>query len=153
MQHFYFDHNATTPVSPEVFQAMAPMMTEVFGNASSIHHPGQIAKQRLEMSRRQVAAFMNCDPREIVFLSGGTEAVDCHSYCSCSCSCKYSRCCGSCSSKFVDCSSRCRIFHFECSSRCGCSGTAYISIEQRTGGLTHEYAVNSFYTVTINFKS
>ena len=49
MNRYYFDHNATTPVSPEVLEAMMPVMTEVYGNASSIHHFGQMAKQRLEM--------------------------------------------------------------------------------------------------------
>jgi cysteine desulfurase len=70
----YFDHNATTPVSRQVLDTLMPALAEVYGNASSIHHPGQIAKQRLEMARRQLAAFLNCDPREIVFVSGGTEA-------------------------------------------------------------------------------
>jgi cysteine desulfurase len=70
----YFDHNATTPVSREVLDTLVPALAEVYGNASSIHYPGQIAKQRLEMARRQFAAFLNCDPREIVFVSGGTEA-------------------------------------------------------------------------------
>jgi cysteine desulfurase len=71
---YYFDHNATTPVSREVLDTLLPALAEVYGNASSIHHPGQIAKQRLEMARRQLAAFLNCEPREIVFVSGGTEA-------------------------------------------------------------------------------
>jgi cysteine desulfurase len=74
VQRFYFDHNATTPVSQAVLEALVPALSEVYGNASSIHHYGQIAKQRLEMSRRQLAAFLNCDPREVVFTSGGTES-------------------------------------------------------------------------------
>ena len=74
MQRFYFDHNATTPVSPEVLEAMLPVMTEVYGNASSIHHFGQTARQKLEAARRQVAAMLGADPQEIVFTSGGTEA-------------------------------------------------------------------------------
>ncbi|MGI8741962.1 MAG: cysteine desulfurase family protein [Bryobacteraceae bacterium] len=74
MQRFYFDHNATTPVSPEVLEALIPVMAEVYGNASSIHYQGQLAKQRLEMARRQVAALLHADAREIVFVSGGTEA-------------------------------------------------------------------------------
>ncbi|MDQ2947985.1 MAG: cysteine desulfurase, partial [Acidobacteriota bacterium] len=74
MQHFYFDHNATTPVSPEVLDTLLPAMAEVYGNASSIHYQGQLAKQRLEIARRQVAALLHCDAREIVFVSGGTEA-------------------------------------------------------------------------------
>ena len=74
MQRFYFDHNATTPVSPEVLEAMLPMMTEVYGNASSIHHFGQIARQKLDAARKQVAAMLGAEPQEIVFTSGGTEA-------------------------------------------------------------------------------
>jgi cysteine desulfurase len=74
VQRFYFDHNATTPVSPEVFQAMAPMMTEVFGNASSIHDFGQRARQALDDARRKVAGMLGAKPEEIVFTSGGTEA-------------------------------------------------------------------------------
>ena len=74
MQRFYFDHNATTPVSPEALEAMAPCFGEVYGNASSIHHFGQMAKQRLEMARRQTATLLGCRPQEIVLVSGGTES-------------------------------------------------------------------------------
>jgi cysteine desulfurase len=74
VQRFYFDHNATTPVSPEVLETAVECLGQVYGNASSIHHFGQAAKQRLEMARRQIAAAMGSQPREIVFLSGGTEA-------------------------------------------------------------------------------
>ena len=74
MQRFYFDYNATTPVSPEVLETMVSCLGQVYGNASSIHHFGQMAKQRLETARRQTAALAGCHPREIVFLSGGTEA-------------------------------------------------------------------------------
>ena len=74
MTRYYFDHNATTPVSPEVFEAMAPLWREDFGNASSIHHYGQRAKQHLETARRQMAGLIHAQPQEIVFLSGGTEA-------------------------------------------------------------------------------
>ena len=74
MQRYYFDHNATTPVSQEVLDTLLPALAEVYGNASSIHYQGQLAKQRLEMARRQVAALLHCDAREIVFVSGGTEA-------------------------------------------------------------------------------
>ena len=74
MKRFYFDHNATTPVSPEVFQAMTPMLTEVFGNASSIHDFGQQARRALDDARRKVAAMIGAKPEEIVFTSGGTEA-------------------------------------------------------------------------------
>ncbi len=74
MQHFYFDHNATTPVAPDVLGAMTACLAEVYGNASSIHYFGQAAKQRLEQARRQIAARIVCSPKEIVFVSGGTEA-------------------------------------------------------------------------------
>src|SRR5438132_8638748 len=53
---------------------MQPCLAEVYGNPSSIHHFGQVAKQRLEMARRQTAALLGCQPQEIVFVSGGTEA-------------------------------------------------------------------------------
>jgi len=74
VQRFYFDHNATTPVSPEVLETAVECLGQAYGNASSIHHFGQAAKQRLEKARRQVAALMGCQERELVFVSGGTEA-------------------------------------------------------------------------------
>src|ERR1700689_62454 len=74
MQHFYFDHNATTPVAPEVLADLTATLVEVSGNASSIHHYGQAAKQRLENARRQMAARIGCDARAIVVPSGGTES-------------------------------------------------------------------------------
>jgi len=74
VDRFYFDHNATTPVSPEVLEAFSGALAEVYGNASSIHHYGQAAKKKLEQARREVAALLNADPGEIVFVSGGTEA-------------------------------------------------------------------------------
>jgi cysteine desulfurase len=74
VQHFYFDHNATTPVAPEILEAMVSYLGQVYGNASSIHYFGQAAKQRLETARRQIAALIHADAREIVFTSGGTEA-------------------------------------------------------------------------------
>jgi cysteine desulfurase len=70
----YFDHNATTPISAEVREVLLPALLEVYGNASSIHHFGQLAKQRLEMARRETASLLQCDPKEVVFTSGGTEA-------------------------------------------------------------------------------
>ncbi len=74
MRRYYFDHNATTPVSPEVLAAMLPVMTEVYGNASSVHHFGQAARQQLDQARRNVAAMLGAAADEIVFTSGGTEA-------------------------------------------------------------------------------
>ena len=74
MQRYYFDHNATTPVSPEVLQAMTTMLAEVYGNASSIHYYGQAARKHLDEARCQVADFLGAAREEIVFTSGGTEA-------------------------------------------------------------------------------
>ena len=74
LQRYYFDHNATTPIAPEVLAAMMPALTDVYGNASSLHHFGQIARQRLDEARRTIAAFLGAKPEEIVFTSGGTEA-------------------------------------------------------------------------------
>src|ERR1043166_5163790 len=74
VQRFYFDHNATTPVAPEVLETVVSCLGQVYGNASSIHHFGQGAKQRLEAARRQLAALINAAPQEIVFTAGGTEA-------------------------------------------------------------------------------
>jgi len=74
VNHFYFDHNASTPLAEEVSQLYATVLGEAYGNASSIHHFGQKAKGRLDRGREQLAWFLNCDPKEIVFTSGGTEA-------------------------------------------------------------------------------
>lgn len=74
MQRYYFDHNATTPVSAEVLEAMLPVMTEVYGNASSVHTFGQAARKKLDDARRHVAGLLGARPEEIVFTSGGTEA-------------------------------------------------------------------------------
>lgn len=74
VQRFYFDHNATTPVSDEVLKVLIPTLAGVYGNGSSIHYFGQVAKQHMEMARRTLASAVGADAREIVFLSGGTEA-------------------------------------------------------------------------------
>jgi cysteine desulfurase len=74
MRRVYLDNNATTPVLPEVLEAMRPFYLEEFGNASSIHHYGQHARAAVEKARGSVAALVNARPAEIVFLSGGTEA-------------------------------------------------------------------------------
>jgi cysteine desulfurase len=70
----YLDNNATTPVLPEVLEAMRPYFGERFGNASSIHHYGQETRSAVERARESVAALLGCRPAEIVFTSGGTEA-------------------------------------------------------------------------------
>jgi cysteine desulfurase len=74
MQRVYLDNNASTPVLPEVFEAMRPYYLERFGNASSIHHFGQHGRAAVEKARNAVAALLNARPAEIVFTSGGTEA-------------------------------------------------------------------------------
>jgi cysteine desulfurase len=70
----YFDHNATTFVAPEVAETMAAALRDVYGNASSIHRAGQLARQHLESARRTMAGFLGASVTEIVFTSGGTEA-------------------------------------------------------------------------------
>jgi len=74
VQHIYFDHNATTPLDPEVFQTVVACLDQSYGNASSIHFFGQLAKQRLEAARRQLAALIHAAPPQIVFTGGGTES-------------------------------------------------------------------------------
>jgi cysteine desulfurase len=74
MPRIYLDHNATTPVDPEVFAAMTPYFTEKFGNPSSAHSFGQAAKFALDEAREEVAALLHCRPLEVIFTSGGTEA-------------------------------------------------------------------------------
>jgi cysteine desulfurase len=74
MRRIYLDNNATTPLLPEVFEAMRPYFGERFGNASSIHHHGQHTRAAIEDARGSVAELLGCHPSEIVFTSGGTEA-------------------------------------------------------------------------------
>jgi cysteine desulfurase len=74
MHRIYLDNNATTPVLPEVFEAMRPYFGEQFGNASSIHHHGQQTRAAVEDARESVASLLGCRASEIVFTSGGTEA-------------------------------------------------------------------------------
>ena len=70
----YLDHNATTPLDPEVLEAMLPFLTETFGNPSSLHWFGQRARAAVEEARARVAALVGADPTEVVFTSGGSEA-------------------------------------------------------------------------------
>ena len=74
MQRIYVDANATTPVLPEVLDAMRPYWLEAFGNPSSAHHSGQRARSAVEKARSAVAELLHCAPKEIVFTSGGTES-------------------------------------------------------------------------------
>ncbi len=73
MRH-YFDHNASTPVSPEALEAYTHATVNAFGNPTSIHSDGQAARRIIDDSRREVALLLGCQPKELVFLSGGTES-------------------------------------------------------------------------------
>jgi cysteine desulfurase len=73
MRRIYLDNNASTPVLPEVLEAMRPYFGERFGNASSIHHHGQETRAAVEHARNSVASLLGCRVQEIVFTSGGTE--------------------------------------------------------------------------------
>jgi cysteine desulfurase len=74
MRRVYMDANATTPLLPEVLEAMQPYFVERFGNASSVHSFGQQARAAVEQARIKVAELLHCRPAEIVFTSGGTES-------------------------------------------------------------------------------
>ncbi|EHP86895.1 Cysteine desulfurase [Geobacter metallireducens RCH3] len=70
----YLDHNATTPVHPDVVEALLPFLQGKFGNPSSIHWAGRAVKGAVEEAREQVSALVGCEPGEVVFTSSGTEA-------------------------------------------------------------------------------
>ena len=70
----YADNAATTKMSQVAIDAMLPYFTETYGNPSSLHSAGQEAKEALELARTTVAACLGCEPREIYFTSGGSEA-------------------------------------------------------------------------------
>jgi len=69
----YLDNAATTPLDPEVFEAMKPFLLDDFGNPSSTHAHGRKVKAAIESARKQIASLLNCTPGEIIFTSGGTE--------------------------------------------------------------------------------
>lgn len=73
MKQIYMDNNATTPVRPEVLEAMLPFYREAFGNPSSVHWAGRAVSAAVEKARAQVAELINCSPAEIVFTSCGSE--------------------------------------------------------------------------------
>jgi len=73
LKRIYFDHNATTPVLDEVFDAMVPFLKEQWGNPSSIHWAGRGTKKALEDAREKVCALLNCAPLELIFTGSGTE--------------------------------------------------------------------------------
>ena len=70
----YLDNAATTPIAKEVLEVMIPILSNEFGNPSSTHFYGRQSKASIETSRRKIAKLLNCDPAEIIFTSGGTEA-------------------------------------------------------------------------------
>ncbi len=70
----YLDYNATTPIAPQVADAMRPFLEGFFGNPSSSHPYGIAARKAIEKARRQVAELLGCDPDEVVFTSGGSES-------------------------------------------------------------------------------
>lgn len=70
----YLDYNATTPIDPEVAQTMQPYLAQYFGNPSSVHQYGIETKKAVEAARQQLATLLNCQPDEVIFTSGGTEA-------------------------------------------------------------------------------
>jgi len=74
VEPIYLDHNATTPVLPEVVEAMLPYLREHYGNPSSAHAYGRHAREAIEDAREHVAALLGCASDEILFTSGGTEA-------------------------------------------------------------------------------
>ena len=76
MRPVYFDYNATTPLDPQVRQAMLPFLTEIWGNPSSIHQIGRQARTQLDEARERAAVVLGCKPSEVVFTSGGTESAN-----------------------------------------------------------------------------
>jgi cysteine desulfurase len=74
MEPIYFDHNATTPIDDRVFEAMLPYLRGRYGNASSRHEHGTVARRAVDAARGQVAALVNVQPSQVIFVSGGTEA-------------------------------------------------------------------------------
>ena len=74
MTKIYLDYAASAPVRPQIKKKILPFLSENFGNPSSIHSFGRIARKAIDESRNQVANFLNCEPSEIIFTAGGTEA-------------------------------------------------------------------------------
>jgi cysteine desulfurase len=70
----YFDHNATSPIHPEVLEAILPFLNNAVGNASSLHSAGRAARSAIETARGRVAGLVNASPESVIFTSGGSEA-------------------------------------------------------------------------------
>jgi cysteine desulfurase len=73
LKKIYFDHNATTPVSEEIFEAMVPYLSDEWGNPSSIHWAGRAPKKAIDEARENVSALLNCTPQEVIFTGSGSE--------------------------------------------------------------------------------
>src|SRR5436190_22850725 len=76
MRSVYFDYNATTPLDPQVREAMLPFFEEIWGNPSSVHHVGRRARAVLDDYRDRTARVLGCKPSEVIFTGGGTESVN-----------------------------------------------------------------------------
>lgn len=74
MQKIYLDFNASTPLAPEVVDAMQPLLNDYYGNPSALHWAGKPVKELLHKAREQVAELIACSPKDIIFTSGGSEA-------------------------------------------------------------------------------
>src|SRR5215472_13725002 len=76
MRTVYFDYNATTPLDPQVREAMIPFLGEIWGNPSSVHQVGRRARALLDDARDRASKVFGCKPSEIIFTSGGTESAN-----------------------------------------------------------------------------
>src|SRR5213592_2218498 len=76
MELIYLDNNATTKPAPEAVEAMLPLLTEWYGNPSSVHRFGQRARQAIDEARAKIAALVHCAESELLFTGGGTEAIN-----------------------------------------------------------------------------
>jgi len=76
MRTVYFDYNATTPLDPQVREAMLPFLGDIWGNPSSVHHVGRRARALLDDARDRAAGVLRCKPSEVIFTSGGTESAN-----------------------------------------------------------------------------
>mgnify|MGYP006273925651 FL=1 len=71
----YLDHNATTPLDENVLEAMLPYLNQIYGNPSSLYRLGRISRSAIDTAREQVAELIDASAQDIIFTSGGTEAI------------------------------------------------------------------------------